>query len=71
MTNDQKTYLFLRNADAGTRDSILNSIAFRYGINRTEALEEVTAPGAEHLLDYLTEPVRGATSVLMQRAGLA
>lgn len=71
LTNAQKTYSFLRNADAGTRASIIDNIAAQYGISSSEVLDEVTAIGAEHLLDYLTGSVRSATSVLMQRAGLA
>jgi len=71
MTNAQKTYGFLRIADARVRDEIINNITSRYGISRSEAFDEVTAPDAEHLLDYLTGPVRSATHVLMQRAGLS
>ena len=71
MTNAQQTYAFLRSADTSTRDSIIDSIAAHYQISRSEAFDEVTAAGAEHLLDYLTGSVRAATSVLMQRAGLA
>jgi hypothetical protein len=71
LTNAQKTYIFLRNADAVTRASITGSIAERYGISNSEVFDEVTATGAEHLLDYLTGSVRSATSALMQRSGLA
>jgi hypothetical protein len=71
MTNAQKTYGFLRNADARVRDQIIGNITSHYGISRSEAFDEVTDPDAEHLLDYLTEPVRSATRVLMQRAGIA
>jgi hypothetical protein len=71
MTNAQKTYGFFRIADVRIREEIINSIANNYGISRSEAFDEVTAPDAEHLLDYLTGSVRSAASVLMQRAGLA
>jgi hypothetical protein len=71
MTNAQKTYGFLRSADDRVRDQIIGNITSHYGISRSEAFDEVTDPDAEHLLDYLTEPVRSATRVLMQRAGIA
>jgi len=71
MTNAQKNYFFLRNADAATRDSILAGIADHYGIGRSEAFDEVTHPEAEHLLDYLTGSLRSAVSLLMQRSRLS
>jgi hypothetical protein len=71
MSNAQKTFLFLRNADVKTREAVLANIADHYGITRSEAHAEITDPGAEHLLDYLTGPVRTATSALMQKHGLA
>jgi hypothetical protein len=55
--------------EAPARDSILKSIAKHYGISAREVLDEVTHDEAEHLLDYMTEPERSATSVLMQRHG--
>lgn len=70
MTAPQKNVAFLAATDAATRQSILGNIAQHYGITAQEALAEVTDPEAEHLLDYLTGPVRTATSVLMQRHGL-
>jgi len=70
-TNAQKTYLFLRNTDAKTREAVLANIADHYGITQSEAHAEITDPGAEHLLDYLTGPVRAATSLLMQKHRLA
>ena len=60
---------FLNRLEAPARDSILKSIAKHYGITVREALDEVTHDEAEHLLDYMTEPERSATSVLMQRHG--
>ena len=71
MTNAQKNYAFLRNADAQTREQIFAAIGNHYGITRSEVQDEVTGVDAEHLLDYLTGPVRAATSLLMCRAGLA
>jgi predicted DsbA family dithiol-disulfide isomerase len=70
-TNAQKNYLFFRNADVKTREAVLANIADHYGITRSEAHAEITDPGAEHLLDYLTGPVRTATYALMLQAGLA
>ena len=49
---------------------ILDAIAEHYGIRRTEAYSEVTGEGAEHLLEYMTEPHRSAARVLMQRYGI-
>ena len=71
MTNAQINYSFFRSASQQVRESILADVCMRYSINRSEAQDEIFAPEAEHLLDYLTGPVRSATHVLMQRAGLA
>ncbi len=70
-THAQQNCLFFRNADVKTREAVLANIADHYGITRSEAHAEITDPGAEHLLDYLTGPVRTATSALMQKHGLA
>jgi len=61
---------FLSVVDSDTKSSILQAVAEHYEITPSQAYEEVTDPGAEHLLDYLVEPVRSATSLLMQRHGL-
>ena len=71
MTAAQKNYAFLRSADTATREAIFTAIGNHYGITRSEVQDEVTSADAEHLLDYLTGNVRAATSLLMQRAGLA
>lgn len=68
MTNN--TAKFLNVIDSKTKTEILKSIAKHYGITEQEALAEVTDVDAEHLLDYMVEPQRSATSVLMQRHGL-
>lgn len=70
MSHGDTNLAFLTLIDARTKASILDAIAKHYGISSSEAFEEVTDPGAEHLLDYLTGSVRTATSVLMQRHGL-
>ena len=71
MTNQAINKSFLSVVDAKTSDEVLSAVAKHYGITKEEALEEVTHEDAEHLLDYLTGPVRTAASVLMQRHGLA
>lgn len=62
---------FLALVDPATKADILNNIARHYGISLSEAFAEVTDMGAEHLLDYVTGPMRAATSVLMQKYNLA
>jgi hypothetical protein len=71
MTNSAKTYLFLRNASAQTRDTVLNAIANHYGISKNEAFDEVTSEGAEYLVDYLTGNLRFTVHTMMRQAGLA
>ena len=62
---------FLSAIDAETKAQILDSIAGHYGITANEAYAEVIRIDAEHLLDYMKEPERRATSVLMKRHGLS
>lgn len=64
------TARFLAAIDAEAKEAILDSIATHYGISRDQAFAEITAPSAEHLLEYMIEPERSATSVLMQVHGL-
>ena len=71
MNNATINKTFLGVTDAKTRNEILGNIAAHYGITQAEAMEEVTDPEAEHLLDYLTGPVRTATSLLMKRHALS
>jgi len=71
MSNAQTTKKFLESVDAKTKGEILGNIASNYGINRKEALEEILDSGAEHLLDYVTGPMRTAVSLLMKRYNLA
>ena len=61
---------FLSAIDGDTRAAILDSIAAHYGITSEKAYAEVTGDQAEDLLDYLAEPLRGATSALMKRRGM-
>ena len=71
MTNAKINQVFLDAADSKTNGEILESIAKAYGISAQEALTEVVGDEAEHLLDYLAEPLRSAVSVLMQRLAIA
>lgn len=70
-SNAATTKTFLASTDAKTRNEILANIASHYGITSAEAFAEVTDEEAEHLLDYVTGPIRTATSLLMKRHGLA
>jgi uncharacterized phage-associated protein len=70
VTNQAINKKFLSVTDAKTRDDVLSAVANHYGITKDAALEEITHDEAEHLLDYLTGPVRTAISVLMLRHGL-
>ena len=71
MSNNTATLAFFAATDAKTKTDILAAIAKHYGISESEALEEVTHAEAESLLDYLTGSIRAATSLLMQRHGIA
>lgn len=68
MTN--RNAQFLSEIDSKTKALILESISAHYGITPQEAYAEVADEQAEHLLDYLIEPQRSATSALMQRHGM-
>lgn len=70
MKNNEINENFLNSLDAKTRSDILNSIAKHYGVSTVEIFEEVTHEEAEHLLDYMVEPYRSATYVIMKRHGM-
>lgn len=70
-SNGATTNAFLSKIDAATRNKILTSIAKHYGISASQAMAEVTDADAESLLDYMTEPERSATSVLLKRHGFS
>lgn len=61
---------FLSVIDSKTKAVILESIAVHYGKTPEEIYASVTDGEAEHLLDYMIEPHRSATSALMQRYGM-
>ena len=71
MLNFHITLKFIRVTDPKVSDGVIRSIAKHYGITPEEAKDEITSEGAESLLDYLVEPMRSATHVIMQRHGLA
>ncbi|WP_153785288.1 hypothetical protein [Pseudomonas sp. EMN2] len=64
------TTAFLAAVGEKAKALILGSIARHYGRSAEEIYVEVTDPDAHHLLDYMVEPDRGATSALMQRHGM-
>ncbi len=65
MKNCQQTINFFHNIHPEMKNSILLSIAAHYGIDIEAAEGEVTEPGAENLLDYLTGDVRDMAAVLL------
>lgn len=62
---------FLNLLDAGTKSDILNSIASHYGVSADVIYEEITESEAELLYEYMVEPNRAITFVLMKRYGFA
>jgi len=66
-----KNQIFLSVIDKKTKEEIIDSIANNYGISKTEAIDEVTSEESEHLLDYLSGPIRSAVSLLFKRYALA
>ena len=71
MSNAAITTAFFRVVDKRTKADILANIATHYGITPADAKAEVTHQDAEHLLDYVTGPVRAAASLMMKRHGFA
>lgn len=67
MNHGEKNNAFLNAINGTVRLKILTAIAEHYEITVDAALAEVTDSAAEHLCDYLTEPIRMATHVLMQK----
>jgi len=61
---------FLSAIDSEAKAVILEAIASRNSITAEDAYAEVVDAEAEHLLDYMVEPQRSATSALMQRYGM-
>ena len=71
MTNAQINKTFLEVTDGKTRFEILKAIAKHYGITADQAFKEVIDADAEHLLDYLTEPIRSSARIVMKRHGFS
>lgn len=63
------TETFLSVITPKTKSMILGSIAKHYGVSEEVIYEEVTHEEAEHLLDYMVEPERSATHVMMKGMG--
>lgn len=60
---------FLSVIDVETKEEIIRHIANHYRVAKNIIFEEVTNPAAESLLDYMIEPQRGSTYMLMQKHG--
>jgi septum formation topological specificity factor MinE len=68
MTNQQRNSQFLNLLDKKTRDEIITSIAKHYGTGNDQILAELTEnEDSHHLLEYMVEPMRTSTSMLMQQ----
>jgi len=65
--NTNKT--FLETVTTTEKNLILSAIAKHYGITNNEALEEVTNPEAENILDYLTGQTRNVAFGLYRKHG--
>jgi hypothetical protein len=66
-SNGQNNRNFLASLDAETSGMILGSIADHYENTVEVIFDEVVGDEAHGLLEYMIEPMRSATSVLMQR----
>ncbi|MEZ8295826.1 hypothetical protein AB6D11_18555 [Vibrio splendidus] len=70
-TPSQNNQQFLQAISKEAQDEILAAIAKHYGTDASTILNEVTSEEAEHLLEYMTEPLRSSTYIMMQQHGLA
>ncbi len=68
MTNRNAQFLAVISSD--TKAAILESIAVHHEMTTDQAYDDVVDVQAEHLLDYMVEPLRTATSLLMLRHGM-
>lgn len=69
-TTTHRTKEFLSVIKPEVKAKILNSIAKHYATTPEAIFEEVTDDEAEHLLDYILEPLRSEISVLMIAHGM-
>ncbi|KZX73195.1 hypothetical protein A3715_15890 [Oleiphilus sp. HI0009] len=60
---------FLASILSDHKKSILKNIANHYGKTQSEIYDEVTMPSAEHLTEYMREPLRSATFSIMDLKG--
>lgn len=68
MTNQQRNKQFLNLISESARDEIITSIAKHYGTGKDKIIAELTDnENAHHLLEYMVEPLRTSTSMLMQQ----
>ena len=70
LTTTHRTKEFLSVIKPEVKAKILNSIAKHYATTPEAIFEEVTDDEAEHLLDYILEPLRSEISVLMIAHGM-
>lgn len=68
-TKGQVNREFLESLSSKARNEIITSIANHYGTDNNTIYEELIDPEAHQLLEYMVEPMRGATLLLMQRTG--
>lgn len=71
MANNEINAKFLQAIGSTAAALILNAIAKHYGVSADAIREEVTAEGAENILDYMTGPERSAAYVLYQKHDFA
>jgi len=71
MKNSEKNKKFLTVINKDTKLLILENIAAHYQISNRRAFAEVTSNESEHLLDYITGPIRKDIHFLMKSYKLA
>jgi hypothetical protein len=70
MTHAETTKAFFNATTRRTVNMVLDHIAAHYGCDRAAAHAEVTHDEAHNLLDYMTEPARTATMIMLTGRGL-
>jgi hypothetical protein len=68
--NNRRLLQVLGNADYQLANKVVQNIKSHYGISDGEVYNELFSDDAEHLLDYVTEPVRSAAAVILKRKGM-
>lgn len=59
---------FLNSVSKTTKQKIIGSIAKHYGATEQDIMDEVTGDDAENLCEYMVEPERSATYLMMQQS---